>query len=364
MVDSPNSSAGILDEFRRQIGDTTYSYVQCEISCDDPSATTALVEVTDNQLITTIAGGSAASLSLDLLDPDYGTIEKLVAEIRARSLYSARLASDGEGTHHSSDLEVIAPKDIRGRFVQLRSRRWSDAELLDLLRMALTKLGRDLGKTYDVVTVPSNVKDMLFLLATMGMYWDQINNATKRRGLDLRVDDFRTLHQALLDEYERSLRAYKASQPTPVNPLTPEQLDEMEAGEVIVGTQYRRSLRTGRMTPSTVAPFPAQEIIQATFIGGGKIRLDWSRSRAQGFIHYELWRGTTQDVSNQSEISLPLGALPVNGTKIATVVRPERTLWVDGGTSPLPPGTYYYRLYVYNVNGQWSASEITSAVVV
>jgi hypothetical protein len=39
-------------------------------------------------------------------------------------------------------------------------------------------------------------------------------------------------------------------------------------------------------------------------------------------------------------------------------------LWIDGGTAPLPPGTYYYRLYVYNHNGEWASSDVISVVVV
>jgi hypothetical protein len=181
--------------------------------------------------------------------------------------------------------------------------------------------------------------------------------------LDLRTDDFRTLHQALLDEYERSLKAYLAAEPVPVGTLTPEQIDEMQSGEVIVGTQFRRNLRTQRMIPSVAIPYPAAEVLMATFIGGAKIRLDWTRSRAHSFHHYELWRGTDQNVSNASEISRPSGALPVTGTKITTTYEVERILWIDGGTSPLPPGTYYYRLYVYNINGEWAASEVVSATV-
>jgi hypothetical protein len=364
MADSPNSRGGLLNEFRRLIGDTTYRYIQCEISCDDSSATGALLEITDSHLITTITGGTADSLDLDLTQPQFDIIELLVNEVRSHPLYSARVASDGEGTHASGDLEIIAPKVILRNFVQLRSRRWSDSELEDLLETALIKLGRDTGSTYDLTTVPSRVKDLMFLLATVSMYWDQINNATKRRGLDLRVEDFRTLHQTLLDEYDRSLKAFKATEPPPISTLTEEQIDEMQSGEIIVGTQFRRNLRTQRMVPSVAVPFPASESLLATFIGGAKVRLDWSRSRTHAFHHYEVWRGTDNTVSNASEISRPLGALPQTGTKIATVYESERTLWVDGGTSPLPPGTYFYRLYIYNINGEWAASDIASATVI
>lgn len=364
MADSPNSRGGLLNEFRRQIGDTNYRYLQCDISCDDPAATNALLEITDTHLITTIDGGTAEDLDLDLTQPQYSSIELLVNAIRAKSGYSARVASDGEGTHDSTDLEIIAPKVILRTFVQLRSRRWSDSELEDFLNTALIKLGRDTGVAYDLTTVPSRVKDLMFLLATVGMYWDQINNATKRRGIDLRVEDFRTLHQTLLDEYDRSLKAFKATEPPPVSTLTEEQIDAMQSGEIIVGTQFRRNLRTQRMTPSVAVPFPAAESLQATFIGGAKIRLDWTRSRTHAFHHYEIWRGTDNTVSNASEISRPLGALPQTGTKIATVYESERTLWVDGGTSPLPPGTYFYRLYIYNINGEWAASDVAAATVV
>lgn len=364
MTDSPNSGGGLLDEFRRRIGDTSYNYVQLEVSCDDAGATQALLEITDTNLITTITGGTATPLDLDLFDPDMETVEKLAAKIRSNALYAATVAMDGEGSHSSSDLEIIPPKSCLRRKVQLRSRRWSDAELTDILSTALTKLGRDLGTVYSLTTVPSAVKDLLFILGTVGMYWDQVNNATKRRGVDLRVEDFSTLHQRLLDEYDRSLKAYKELQPTPVQTLTAEQLDDLGAGEVIVGTLIRRNLRTGRLTPSSAVGYPAAEVAVATFIGSGKIMVNWTRSHASGFYRYELWRGTVPEVSNISEVTLPLGSVTATGTKIAMLPEAERTSWVDGGTSPLPPGTYYYRLYVYNANGLWAASEPVSATVV
>lgn len=365
MADSPNATGGILDEFRRQIGDTSYLYVQCEIVCDDALATAATVEVTDAHLITTVDGinATAEPFDLDLTLPANDTVEKLCANVRSHTKWSASVASDGENSHASSDLEITAPKDCLRRKVQLRSRRWSDSELETILNTALIKLNRDTGLDYTLTTVPSKMKDLLFLLGSIGQYWDQINNATKRRALDLRVDDFRTLHQALLDEYDRAIKAFKESQPPTVGELTQEQIDEMTSGEFIVGTQFRRNLRTGRYAPSVALPFPAIESLMATFVGGGKVRLDWSRSRTPSFYRYEVWRGTTIDVSNISDIARPAGSLPVTGTKIAMVPSPERTLWVDGGTSPLPPGTYYYRLYVYDVNGNWSASEIAMATV-
>lgn len=361
MANSPNSGGTLIDEFRRQIGDTVFNYVQLDVTCQDTGATQALIEVSDNHLITVINGGTANSLDIDLEAFETATIERLVQAINGEADYIAHVTGDGEGTHAANDLEIIAPKDILRRAVQLKSRRWSDGELEDILTNAAQKLGRDLTKNYTLTTIPSKVKDLLFLLGMIGMYWDQINNATKRRGLDLRVDDFRTLHQAALDEYERSLKAFLAAEP-PVT-LTPEQLDDMGAGDIIVGSQYRRNLRTGRMTPSVVSPFPSPVDLMASFIGGAKIRLDWSRSRTSMFHHYEVWRGTTAGVNNQSEISRPLGALPTTGVKIAIVNDVEHKLWVDGGTSPLPPGTYYYRLYVYNVNGEWAASEVANATV-
>ena len=362
-MDSPNAGGGLLGEFRRRIGDTTYSYVQMDVACDDAAATVALVEVSDFTFSTSISGGTAAPLSFDLADPAYETIEKLVTAIRNSPKYSAAVALDGEATHASTDLEIIPPKDILRRKVQLRSRRWSDSELTDFLDHALIKLGRDVGEQYSLSTVPSSMKDLVFLLGTINMYWDQINNATKRRGVDMRVSDFQALHQSLLDEYGRSLTAFKSLQPTPIAVLTQEQLDDLGSGEVIVGTQIRTSLRTGRKVPSFAAEYPAAEQIAATYFGGAKIRLDWSRSHASGFYRYEIWRGTTAGVNNQSDIALPLGSVPTTGVKIAMLSDVERTLWIDGATAPLPSGTYYYRLYVYNANGLWAASDVTSATV-
>jgi hypothetical protein len=364
VADSPNSNDGIVGEFRRHIGDTSYTYVQMEIACDDAAATKAYVEVSDTIFSTTIENGDTEDLEQDLTAPAVDTIEKLVSFITAHANYGAWVVSDGEGSHASADLEIIAPKDCLRRRVQLRSRRWSDSELEDVLNRGLIRLGRDIGETYSLTTVPSSIKDLLFILGTIGIYWDQINNATKRRGVDLRPEDFRVLHQALMDEYNQTLIALKASRPAPVPTLSNEELETLGAGEIIVGTQYRRNLRTGRITPSAVSPFPIASQIVATFIGGAKIQLNWARSRTVNFSQYQIWRGTTQAVSNISEVVRPSGSVTATGTKILTEYNPERTVWVDGGSSPLPPGTYYYRMYVFNHNGEWAASEVVSATVI
>lgn len=363
MANSPSNDGGLLNEFRRRIGDTAYTYTQCEISCDDASATIALLQVSDSHLITTLANAAEAiALTLDLHDVAYGTIERLVHYINSQAGYAARVASDGEGIHVSADFEVIAPKDILRRYVQLKTRRWSDAELEDFLLRAVSKLSRDTNKRFDIVTLPSQMRDLLFLLGTLGVYWDQINNATKRRGLDLSVDDFRTLHGAITDEYERSLKSYLAQQEI----IESEELEDTGgSGDIILGTQYRRNLRTGRLTPSALSPYPPAATIAAAFIGGGKVQVNWTPVRISNFNHFELWRGTTPELNNLSEVARPLGSIAATGVKLTLEYAPERTLWVDGGTSPLPPGTYFYRLYTYNHNGQYTSSvNIAQATVV
>jgi hypothetical protein len=360
MPDSPNLSDGIVGEFRRKIGDTVYNFAQFTFQCKDPVSSVALVEISDNNLLTDITAGSAAELNIDLSDPAVDTIEKLVAHINAQSQYRAALLADGDALHPSTDLEIIPPKDCLRKDVQLKTRRWGDAELLLFLQEALSTHSRNTGLQMDITHYPSSHKDFILLLAQVAMYWDQINNATKRRGLDLRVDDFRSLHEALLSQYERMIAAWKAQlETTTTDPTLVE-----GAGDVILGTQYRRNLRTGRLSPSAVSPYPTASTIIGIDIGGGKVRLDWGRSRIANFSHYEVWRDTVDAVSNISEIARPSGAVPSTSVKVRKEYDIERILWIDGGTAPLPPGTYYYRLYVYNHNGEWASSDVISVVVV
>lgn len=352
MPNSPTYGSELLDSLRRIIRDTSYQDIQFEAQVGSP-ASAATVEVQDNTLSFDCTGVS--DLDIDLTDSLYDTIEKVVNYINSSGTgYFAELLADSDPAHDSTDLKVMIPTVCLNKKVQFKTRRWSDAELGAAVDRAVSRhnmnVPRDptMGFTanYTSLNVPEDHKQFVLLLAQIEVYNSMIQLGIKRRGLDMKAEDFVAIVKTLEDRYSNDLKRWMEIRKNQV--VDPDDLEDLGSGDVVLGFAVRNSLRTGTAVPQAGAKLPRSVSLSATALGSGKVKLEWSRNRDDRFWMYEIWRGDTSDVSNFSEFVTPAGSVDATGTKIRTETRQWATNFVDGVTEgALTPGTYYYIIYVF-----------------
>lgn len=382
MSDSPVYGTLLRDRLRKLIKDTSYEYPQLDIRVVSGAYASATVEVLDDSLVLT-RDASTSTLSFGT----YPTIELLLAPLRAIADVTVRLVGDGDPNHVTQGLQVIPPTNCLNRTVMLYSRRWSDSELDYLIDLAVQRHNLSIpidGLTgwtgnYTSADVPTNHQQMVLTLAQIEVLKAKIQDSLKRRGTDMSSTDFTQLIGALETQYSADLARYREWLRDRVPTL--EESASLDAGQIIVGTQLRETgfyqsraasahltSRSGwigrsRRVPSAAVPAPTAPVLSATQISAGVVKLTWTENRELSFDKYELWRGTSADLSNESEYAQPSGSIPATGTKIRTEVASHRPLWVDGATTALTADTYYYRVYAFNRNGRYASSNIVSVTV-
>lgn len=398
MADSPTYGVTLTDKLRTIIKDTAWTFGQMELQ--SLTGASALVEVTDDTLITTTTGtGAPASQQLHFAEEANATIEQLASVLNAAG-YIAVLLEDADPHHATTDLRVIGPTDCFTAKVILSTRRFSDAELDACVLRAVQRHNVSvpidpvlpfLG-TYTAATVPVAHHQFVLLLAQIEVLKVQVMDGVKRRGTDFSVESFSALANALETEYDRTLQRYLTRR----NVLTPEQSDVIGAGEIVQGVITREAARYPsnsalwpfsmgdsflgrRIVPGSQSLAPAVPTLIATALGLGLVKLTWTRNRDTMFDHYEIWRNTTSEVgsivSNISDLVRPAGAIAAQGEKIRTEAIQVQCIWVDGAMTPLDAAlapvlpaitkvaNYWYILYVFNKNGDQSESGIVPVIV-
>jgi len=363
---SPKYGEAILDELRRVIKDTSYESGQFELQ--GPAG--SLVEVSDGHLI---ASGPAA-FDYDLAaGGEHGTIEQLVLAIQTEhSSFTAKLIEDGDPNHDSTDIRMMPPVAISSAPFLFKTRRWSDSELSTAVDRAVGRhnlsvpIDPTLGYEgpHTAATIPKDHEYFIILLSQIELMKMLVQDAIKRRGTDLSAGDYSTIKASLEDEYNAALTRYLASR---TGALPTEATEDMGSGDIIIGHSYREPLHSpahGRWVRDMIAPEPPMVQLMATTLPGGRVQLRWEPSRYISFWKYELWRNTSPIVSNISDYVQPRGSIPAQGVKIREEFQQGVYQWVDGYTNgPLPTGTYYYRLYLFDRNGKTSEGTIIPALV-
>lgn len=370
MPDTSATGTGLLWELRDKIKDTAWKLPQFSIYIT--GATSAVLEIEENSLLTTVVGGGIESVDLTLSSSSYNTIEKLVAYLRSLTGYHVDFTESGDPRHNSTDLQVQAPIDILDTPYIAQTRRWSDTELNALLQDALRRHNSSVPRLthlnysgdYNLNNVPDMHRYFVVLLAQIEVLKTLIHDANKRRGTDLSVGDYDILKRSLEDEYAASLdRLIKSAEV--VSPVT---LTLQDEGDIVIGHSYRTRFsapgyRHSPVIPSPLAPMPKASTLSAEHQGDGVVLLEWSRNRDLSFHKYELWRGTTDAVSNRSRTITPVSVIDFDGELVSTGYLQHKTTYIDGVLAALDPGLYYYRLYTYNRNGDYACSAAVSVTV-
>lgn len=357
------------------------------LAVSDDSVSSALAEVTNGHLIVTVSGSvTIPSLDLDLSRPQYDTVGKLFQALSRSPGYRCAIDEDANLTHPSVDLEPFGPLPIYPTGVDLKHHRWSDVELDSIIHRAIQRHNPSLN----ALTLPPQESEFIFELALAILYRDLAGDAVRRKGMDTDVSSCLELARGYEEAYRSdTTRLSRAIQsPKEANSST------MDEGDVVLGHNFRRSMRTGLQSPlSQALPPDAAYLLEpdSRDAEDTNLRVNWQQNRNYDFYSYELWMDFRPEVIREREglinPSVPFAFLPDNPSPLLGGVAREtssRMVFRSYGANSNfdtaafatfvqelgqsikafivgklePSTTYYFRLYVINLNYQAVGSNI------
>jgi len=384
MTQNTSSARELVLLLRKRLGDDRFILPGFSLQLDDKSCTDASVEVRQGYLRTfTVNGVRAEDLTIDLSDYDTNTLGKLVTFINAQPGYCAVPDRLLDTDHPAIDIASKPFGDLKAPGgVEFKHRRWSDEELEELLRQGIERH----NVSYELSTVPCNEFQFVLNLSHANALRVLATNAVKRAGLNATVSDL----IALAESYETAYRDDRKRQDRAI-PVPTIRDDDVGEGDVVQGEMYRRSGRTGFVSPMAANLPPEPPVLLEPFdqdVGDTVIRVRWKRPRDYDFYALEVWRDTKEDVRrtrtgifarNPTAISRGEQFAPTTSKLVfqtfgansnfdtvgfATFLEEFGQLitsFIDGGDNvdvaatvgggPLEPETtYYYRVYVVDLN--------------
>lgn len=360
----------LLAQLRRVIKDTHPSMNAIGLGVSEATVTNAVLELTQDRLVFVCSGGSVRPFDIDLTDSSYETVGKLFQQFQRMPGMAVSLDKDADPDHLSTDLEPFGPTDIRVQQRILRHHLFSDFELNEILRRALSRH----NPSMTLNSIPPGEVELVFTLAQALVARTRASDAAKRKGTDTSVQSLLEIARAFEDQYTNDSRRLKRTLESPREAPS----NRVGEGDVVVGKTWRRSLRNGHLAPIGVATGPEPVTILASDDGDDEdtsVRVRWLRSRDHHFAIAELWMDTQPDVKRITTNLIGREDSRVyTATKVGSWAGPN---WMGGTdfwrswaesigelTSLLtvqdlePETDYYFRLYCSNVNGEYAASEV------
>lgn len=388
-----SSEVALVQALREELSDNGYARYAFRVALRDPTrARAATAEIRNGQLRITVVGGTTGDLNFNLVGVGTETLDGLFRRMQAEPSLCLTADEEMDTGHESNDLRIKGTGTLQKGGVALYHRRWSDAELVRMLNRAANRHNTD----YTVGTVPTPEHVFVVTLAAAAACRALAQNGVKLRGLSFEIEQC----ISMADSYEQQYRDDRRRQQR-VIPLAKVKASEIESGDIVQGTFFRQSLRRGHMMPVGAASSPE---VPELIIGGEEdvqdtqIRVRWRRVQDVHFYAMELWRDTVPDVrrAQLGDVSWnPLSNTrrPIFPTTSKLVYAPRWTnarYWhayqqpyglssgqvvnsfVDGLPEanepdlgaywdvlpPEPNTTYFYVLYVFDINRQVVGSNV------
>lgn len=367
-------SSSLVDELRRAIKDQQPILQSLNVSNSDSTATAVVLECTQKHLILTATGGTVIrSFDLDLTNPLVDTIGKLAANLARMAGVVAILDNDADPDHPSADIESFGPMNILVQAIPLRHRVFSDRDLHSILESAVLRHNPSML----VQTIPPGERGMVLQLAQSMVILRRATDASKRRGTSEAVADLLALAKYFEEQYVRDSRRLQRVIQSPQEP----QGHRVGQGDILLGSLFRRSLRTGTMSPSAASiPPPPVVLCEPNDLDEAdvNIRVRWERPTSTDSYSLELWRDSQPEVSRSlGSVSEDTGfsatysesselrrttsvmACRLNGPWGIQAMSDEDISRNSRVVSELEPETdYYFRIFLSNVNGEFSRSNV------
>lgn len=350
------------------------------------SGAQATLEVRNGRFMVQVIGGAAPSIDLRFSDPRFDTVGGITTVLKRTSGYEVAVDEDASFAHPTSDIQEVGPVPlVPGRAVDLYHHLFSDFELEEVLTSAIQRH----NATFTIQTLPPQEETYVITLARAEICKKQAYDASKRKGLDATVADLLAIAESLEAQYasdvERNKRVIQS--PREANP------NIVDEGDVMLGKLNRRSLRTGFVAPISAALPPDPAILRAPEdhdIEDENVRIRWEKNGNYDFYSYELWMDATSDVVRGIDAGIAFdqgasyipnnegsrqGAVRPTSSKLAfralgansNSARPGHSSFVEEYGQSVksfavgklePETTYYFRLYIVNLNFMYEGSNV------
>lgn len=378
----------LIDRFRRVLHDVRYSRRAVGLSVAQEilgPGGSAIAEIAQGRLMVTTMGlVGVPSISIDLSHPHYDSIDKLRRHLDLTPGYVCTADEDIMGDHPSADLEPFGPTPILGTGIDLKHHTFSDLELVDILTDAIRRHNPSLS----LMSLPEGEEPFVLSLAHSAACKILAFDAAKRKGTDATVESLLALARSLEDSYKFDVgRVSKALQPTkePNGGV-------LGQGDIVLGTLFRASPRTGYHSPLTGLPPDAAVLLDGEQVDAEdeSIRIRWERNTTSDLWRLELWMDTRPEVTRNYKgiygVRIPdytVSAAQRDMVQVGTARLVARSygggmtlvgLYGEGaayqeqsrGTNSCvvaglePNSTYYFRLFVVDLNGMVASSKVIS----
>lgn len=342
-------SVNLVQELRGRIKDSRGHVRAFGLSVSDPAAANAYLELRRGRFQVMVLGGTAASVDFDLSNPLYDTAGKLTQVLRTIPGYVVDVDMDMDEEFSSISLGDKGPIDCKFNQVSLTHRLFSDVWLSDVLKRALLRHNPSMS----LEILPDGEAELVLLLAHSELLKQMATDATKRKGMGMEVAELIKLAELL----ERNYREDRIRLARSIQSPREADSDKMREGDIVVGKMSRR-LRSGRMSAGNIAPEqPVLNDVEPSDIEDTHVYLNWAKTSDTNFFRYEVWRDTVPGVQRGRGTSVFAGVClasqDVNRDAMAN------SGGAYGGLEP--ETTYFFRLYVYDRNGESTGSQVVSA---
>jgi hypothetical protein len=361
----------LIDKLRRRIKDDRPNVKAMSLSVSDDKADRAIAEVTNGHLIVKVGGGSAPSVDMRLDDSRYATVGRLHQALARMNGYTVSLDEDAQEDHMSLDIYPVAPTDVgAGRSsIELKHHLFSDSELDEVMEQAIQRH----NPRFNAATLPEAEEAFVMMLAHADICRRQAYDSAKRRGLDTTAQDLLMLADSIERSHAKDVERLSRALVSPGEPVP----STMGTGDVVVGTAFRSSLRTGRRSPFAAQPGPVAPVFvepEPEDVEDELARIQWSRSGDNDFHSFELWMDTVPEVSGavQDQLAVRPGSPMFYHYEGVRQGSSQRVMQVYGASivgqgartytvSELEPDVeYFFRLVVKDGNGGVASSEVMS----
>ncbi len=394
----------LVSKLRTRLNDNRASVLAFTLSVTG-TCTKALLEIGQGLLVITVSGGEAMrSIELQLSDPQYATVQRLVNALSRYPWLNVEQAETIDNDAPSIELRVDGFPDISsGKSAVVKSRLWSNGQIEAFLQDGLQLH----NPNYTIVSAPKAEYPYILLKANAAALRSLAGDTARRKGLDADADTLLSLAQDLDKQYDSDFERMRR-----VIPVAKADMSNVGTGDAIQGTLVRKSYRGWGREPvrAAIPPYPPTLFPPGpNDVEDTRVRLSWSQSRDPYYRTYELWRDTSPNVSRNTagyNVNTSLAVQPLmpvgsaftgvgtskrvlggsgvwnqsptfdgnfywtlsdfRGTPIVTPTFIDGVIWdsqlysnaTPAPVEPLEPDTdYWYKLYLINDNGEASCSE-------